>query len=71
LENKFNYFLTVSEKKILQKRIRKCKKIVGQPLLTVSYKKPLKKFVHWVLLMISYKKPLGKFFALGFANGFL
>jgi hypothetical protein len=43
LENKFNYFLTIWKKKTLQKYVRKCKKIVGQPLLTVSYKKPLGK----------------------------
>jgi hypothetical protein len=31
------------EEEALQKYVKKCKKIVGQPLLTVSYKKPLGK----------------------------
>jgi hypothetical protein len=67
LENKFNYFLTVWKKK----RYKKCKKIVGQPLLTVSYKKTLGKVLRWVLLMVYYKKTLANIFALGFANSFL
>jgi hypothetical protein len=47
------------------------KKIVGQPLLTISYKKPLGKFFALSFAIISYKKPVGNLFALSFANGYL
>jgi hypothetical protein len=43
LKNKFNYFITVWNKKTLQRHIKIYKKIVGQPLLTVSYENSLAK----------------------------
>jgi hypothetical protein len=33
----------VWKKKTLQKYVKKCQKIIGQLLLTISYKKPLEK----------------------------
>jgi hypothetical protein len=71
LENKFNYFIIVWNKKMLQRHIKIYKKIVGQPLLTVSYENLLAKLSAKNIPDGLFLKIVSKGFGAGFANGYL
>jgi hypothetical protein len=62
LENKFNYFLMVWKNKHYKNISKSIKRIVGQPLLMIFYKKNnYERFLRWVLLTVSYKNRYEKF----------